>query len=69
MYIGAALALAGAALFYKSIPILIYVVLFALITHLFVVLYEEPTLTRTFGEDYQLYRKQVGRWWPNLRLH
>ena len=69
MYIGAALALAGAALFYKSTPILIYVVLFALITHLFVVLYEEPTLTRTFGEDYQLYRKQVGRWWPNLRLH
>src|SRR5436309_5175980 len=49
MYIGAAIALAGAALFYGSLPILIYAGLFLLATHLFVVLYEEPTLRRTFG--------------------
>jgi protein-S-isoprenylcysteine O-methyltransferase Ste14 len=64
MYLGAGLALSGAALFYQSIPLLGYAVLFLLITHVFVVLYEEPTLRRTFDEDYQTYCRRVGRWWP-----
>jgi protein-S-isoprenylcysteine O-methyltransferase Ste14 len=64
MYLGATLAVAGAALFYKSIPLLSYAGLFGLITHVIVVLYEEPTLRRTFGNDYEAYRARVGRWWP-----
>jgi protein-S-isoprenylcysteine O-methyltransferase Ste14 len=32
--------------------------------HLFVVIYEEPTLKRIFGEDYEDYRRDVGRWVP-----
>ena len=64
MYFGAGLALAGAALFYQSIPLLGYAGGFLLITHLFVVLYEEPTLQRTFERDYEAYCRQVGRWWP-----
>src|SRR5439155_26354992 len=40
MYIGAGMTLAGAALFYQSLSILIYACLFFFITHLFVVLYE-----------------------------
>ena len=64
MYVGAGSALAGAALFYQSIPLLGYAGLFLLITHLFVVLYEEPTLRRTFERDYETYCRQVGRWWP-----
>jgi protein-S-isoprenylcysteine O-methyltransferase Ste14 len=44
MYLGAALALLGAALFYQSWALLAYCVAFALVTHLFVVAYEEPTL-------------------------
>jgi protein-S-isoprenylcysteine O-methyltransferase Ste14 len=66
MYLGATLAVAGAALFYKSIPLLGYAGLFGLITHVIVVLYEEPTLRRTFGNDYEAYRARVGRWWPKL---
>jgi protein-S-isoprenylcysteine O-methyltransferase Ste14 len=66
MYIGAALALFGAALFYKSIPLLIYVALFCVITHLFVVLYEEPTLNRTFGQHYHVYCQGVRRWLPKF---
>ncbi len=46
MYIGAGLALAGAAIFYGSLPLLGYVALFLVATHSFVVLYEEPTLMR-----------------------
>jgi len=66
MYIGAGLALASAALFYESWPILVYAGLFFLATHVFVVLYEEPTLRRTFGEEYEVYCRQVGRWWPRV---
>lgn len=34
---------------------------------LFVVLYEEPTLRRKFGADYERYCENVNRWWPRLR--
>jgi protein-S-isoprenylcysteine O-methyltransferase Ste14 len=67
MYIGAGLALAGAALFYQSLPLLGYAGLFLLATHLFVVWYEEPTLGRTFGQEYEAYSRQVRRWWPRVR--
>jgi protein-S-isoprenylcysteine O-methyltransferase Ste14 len=67
MYVGAALALAGAALFDRSLPLLGYTALFIAITHMFVVLYEEPTLRRTFGEAYEDYRLRVRRWLPTLR--
>jgi len=64
MYIGAALALPGAALFYESWALLGYCAAFALATHLFVVTYEEPTLRATFGDAYVRYSQQVRRWWP-----
>jgi protein-S-isoprenylcysteine O-methyltransferase Ste14 len=64
MYIGAGMTLAGAALYYESLSILIYTGLFFLITHLFVVLYEEPTLRRTFGDEYEAYCRRTTRWWP-----
>jgi protein-S-isoprenylcysteine O-methyltransferase Ste14 len=64
MYIGAFLALAGAALYCQSTALLLYAGIFLLATHLMVVLYEEPTLRRTFGSDYALYCARVSRWWP-----
>ena len=64
MYIGAGLALAGAALFYESWALLGYGAVFALVMHLFVVVYEEPTLRATFGADYVRYCERVRRWWP-----
>ncbi len=66
MYIGAGLALAGAALFYESLPLLGYTGLFFLATHLLVVWYEEPALQRTFGQDYEAYCGRVRRWWPRI---
>ncbi len=65
MYIGAGLALLGAASFYQSWMLLGYLALLAVVIQLFVVFYEEPTLRRTFGEDYAVYCKRTGRWWPN----
>ncbi len=67
MYLGAGFALAGAALFYQSIPLLAYAVLFHVLTHAFVVLYEEPTLRRAFGGDYDAYCRRAGRWGPRWR--
>jgi len=64
MYIGAGLGLAGAALFYGSLHILGYTVLFFLVSHLFIVFYEEPVLRETFGEDYVTYCRRVRRWLP-----
>ena len=66
MYIGAGLALAGAALFYESLPLGGYISFFFLATHLFVVGYEEPALRRTFGQEYEAYCGRVGRWCPRL---
>lgn len=64
MYLGAGLALAGAALFYGSGALWAYAGGFLLLMHLFVVSYEEPTLRRSFGEDYEAYCRRVRRWWP-----
>ena len=38
-----------------------------LCVHLFVMLYEEPTLSGKFGAEYEEYRRNVRRWWPRLR--
>jgi protein-S-isoprenylcysteine O-methyltransferase Ste14 len=69
MYIGAALAVAGAALFYESVALVVFVAGFLLVTHLFVVLYEEPTLRRTFGPEYESYCQRVHRWRPMVASH
>jgi protein-S-isoprenylcysteine O-methyltransferase Ste14 len=64
MYLGAAAALLGAALFYRSAALAGYAAGFLLVLHGFVVLYEEPTLRGAFGADYDRYCGRVRRWWP-----
>jgi protein-S-isoprenylcysteine O-methyltransferase Ste14 len=39
----------------------------ALAIHLFVVFYEEPTLRKKFGADYEEYCRNVRRWWPRAQ--
>lgn len=64
MYAGAGTALAGAALFYQSWALLGYAVAFFAVTHVFVVVHEEPALGKSFGAAYEAYCRRVGRWWP-----
>lgn len=66
MYIGAGVALVGASLVYRSLALLGFAAAFFLVTHLFVVLYEEPVLRRSFGAEYESYCRRVRRWWPRL---
>lgn len=67
MYLGAAAALLGAALYYGSPALATYAGVFLLLMHAFVVGYEEPTLRGTFGDDYGRYCAAVRRWRPRLR--
>lgn len=67
MYIGVALAIVGQAIVFHSSHVAEYAVVMILIAHTFVVLYEEPTLKRQFGESYEEYRQKVPRWIPKIR--
>ena len=64
MYIGAALAVASAALYFGSWALLLFVAGFLLVCHTFVLVYEEPHLRRIFGPEYQDYCLHVHRWLP-----
>ena len=49
-------------------PILVaYAMLVASVFVAFVKGYEEPTLRRTFGEEYEAYKRAVPGWWPRMR--
>lgn len=67
MYIGVALVIMGEAILFRSLHVAEYAMLMLLTAHVFVVLYEEPTLQRQFGESYEEYRRKVPRWVPKLR--
>lgn len=67
MYLGAALVLAGLTTYFASLRVFGYTLLFLVVTHLFVIWYEEPTLRRLFGNEYEQYCSQVHRWRPSRR--
>jgi len=66
MYLAVQSIILGQALLFGSGALLGYGALVALGFHLFVLLYEEPTLRRTYGEEYARYRAHVRRWRPRL---
>lgn len=67
MYIGVALAIVGEAALSRSLHVLEYAAVMLSAAHCFVVLYEEPTLRKQFGESYEQYRRSVPRWIPRIR--
>jgi protein-S-isoprenylcysteine O-methyltransferase Ste14 len=69
MYVGFAVGWIGLwVVFGRSSPTAIAVAAaVGLAVHLFVVFYEEPTLRKKFGTDYDDYCRNVSRWWPRLR--
>jgi len=64
MYLGALLVLFGVGVLLRSPAALAVAVGFFALAHLFVLLYEEPTLERRFGASYRRYRSEVRRWLP-----
>jgi protein-S-isoprenylcysteine O-methyltransferase Ste14 len=67
MYVAVTAAVAGQALLLGQPILLAYAAAFLAVTFTFVRLYEEPVLSRRFGEDYDRYRRTVPGWWPRLR--
>jgi len=66
MYLSVTLIVLGEVLLTSSRPLLIYWVIWFTIVNLFVMGYEEPTLRGQFGDEYERYRRHVGRWIPRL---
>ncbi|HEV2855103.1 MAG TPA: isoprenylcysteine carboxylmethyltransferase family protein [Thermoanaerobaculia bacterium] len=62
MYIGAAGVILGSGLILSSPSIVLLAFAFLVLTHLLVVLYEEPALTSKFGDSYLRYKSSVHRW-------
>ena len=67
MYVGVLLAIGGQAWLFLSRRIAVYALLVWVMFHLWVLIYEEPTLRRMFGEEYERYCASVPRWLPRLR--
>ena len=67
MYVGVLTVILGWVLLFRSRDLATYGLVVAAGFHLFVVLYEEPTLRVRFGPEYDEYRVRVGRWLPRLR--
>jgi protein-S-isoprenylcysteine O-methyltransferase Ste14 len=67
MYVSVVSLILGQALLFGSVRLLEYGAVVALGFHLFVLLYEEPTLRRKFGDEYAAYCRNVHRWLPRLR--
>ena len=67
MYLAVVSAILGQALLFGSSELLWYGALMWLAFHLFVLLYEEPTLRRQHGDEYETYRAAVRRWRPRVR--
>ena len=66
MYVGVLTALAGQVLLFQSLGLLIEFVVVAAMMGLFVRFYEEPRLTRTYGDEYLRYKQHVRRWIPRI---
>ena len=66
MYVAVVSLILGQALLLGSLLTLGYGAVVWLTVHLFVLTYEEPTLSQSFGAQYDRYRANVRRWIPRL---
>jgi len=66
MYVAVVSLILGQALLLGDIRILAYAILAWLVMHLFVITYEEPTLRKSFGAEYETFSAHVPRWIPRF---
>ena len=66
MYISVLIVVSGQALLFGQARLFAYAGVLLVAFHLFVLLHEEPSLRRRFGESYETYRLHVDRWRPRL---
>lgn len=66
MYLAVTATILGQALILGDTDLVVYALIPWLAAHFFVIAYEEPTLRRTFGAEYETYCTHVPRWIPRL---
>jgi protein-S-isoprenylcysteine O-methyltransferase Ste14 len=66
MYVSVVAVILGQALLFADWRLVVYGALFWLACHAFVLAYEEPTLRRTFGAQFEGFCANVPRWIPRL---
>lgn len=66
MYVALVALILGQAAFLPDLRLVGYAAAVWLTTHLFVLAYEEPTLRRSFPQDYEAFFAAVPRWIPRL---
>jgi protein-S-isoprenylcysteine O-methyltransferase Ste14 len=67
MYVAVLAAIVGQSLLLGQLGLLLYAGVAWVAVAAFVRFYEEPTLTRRFGAEYEAYRRAVPAWLPRLR--
>ena len=67
MYLAVSATIVGQALVLGRWWLVGYAAAFLAVVAAFVRLYEEPTLSARYGEEYAAYRRGVPGWWPRLR--
>ena len=67
MYLAVVACIVGQALALGQPALLLYAALVCAAFGAFVRWYEEPTLRRQFGDQYEAYRRAVPAWWPRRR--
>ena len=67
MYVAVAATIVGQALLLGQPLLLAYAAVFLAVPAAFVRLYEEPTLRRRYGAEYDAYCDAVPGWWPRVR--
>ena len=66
MISGVLMIVLGETLIFASIELFILFILFFIVNHIYFVYSEEPGLIKRFGNDYDIYKKNVPRWIPRL---
>lgn len=64
MNAGEVLLFIGMAAWFGSLGLALYAAASWIAFHIFIIRYEEPHLARTFGAEYEDYRRRTGRWLP-----
>ena len=66
MYLNYVVIALAEALLYRSLALSLYALALWGLTHFFLVRFEEPSLRRRFGADYEAFAARVPRWLPRF---
>jgi protein-S-isoprenylcysteine O-methyltransferase Ste14 len=66
MYLSVLAAIVGQALLFAQPVLLVYAAIVCVAVVSFVLAYEEPTLLKRYGAEYEAYRRAVPGWLPRL---